>query len=198
LELIANKITDFFVRNGAAAEDDRDIYVYGLIVTFSHAIGLVITLLLGFLLAVPLKLLIFFAMFTALRVSSGGYHAGSFWKCTVVSLLMMFAVVIVIRFTPGIVHIPLMFALSIASILIVFRFAPVAHENRPLSADEVKKFRERSRLVVLGCVFISLLFLIFGSPSYSFCGSLGIGVSAGSTLAAFLKQFFGGTADEKR
>ena len=43
MEILADKITSYFIRSSVADEKNRDIYVYGLIHIFTHGISTAIT-----------------------------------------------------------------------------------------------------------------------------------------------------------
>ena len=92
MEFLADRIADYFIRNGAAEEENRDIYVYGLIHVFSHSIGLAVAMVVGFSFSIPFEVLVFFIPLTMVRISAGGYHAGTFWRCIAVSVLTILAV----------------------------------------------------------------------------------------------------------
>jgi len=47
MEVLAERIADCFVRSGVATECNKDIYVYGLIQTFSNGIGLIVASIVG-------------------------------------------------------------------------------------------------------------------------------------------------------
>ena len=196
MEQIANNITNFFIRNGAATEDTRDIYVYGLTIAFSHGIALMFTLLFGIVFRVPvLKLLAFFIPFTVTRTSVGGYHAGRFWSCAVISVLTMLGSIASIQYfsSNGLISV----GVSILGVVGIFAFAPVENANRPLIDGEVIKFRNRSRLIGVSCVAIVLGLAILGKPAYAFCVALGLIIPAVSAVVAVIQQYFGGRTNEK-
>jgi len=199
MEILADRIAGAFIRNGVAAEDDRDIYVYGLIQTFSNGIGLIVAIAVGFAFAIPLEMLIFFIMLTALRMSAGGYHAGTFLRCAVVSSLAIVAAAAIISVSTATIYAPAIAIILPVSLIITFIFAPIEDKNRTLTSEETIKFRKRSRRLAVGGA------LILGSATalggdfayYSFCATLGLGVATISIFAAFLKQKYGGEANEE-
>ena|GEM_PF-3371773 len=198
MEQIANNITNFFIRDGVATEDTRDIYVYGLIIAFSHGIALAFTLLFGIVLQVPLlKLLAFFIPFTMTRTSVGGYHAGKFWVCAVISVLTMLGAIVCIQYFSGSINGIISVSISIVGTIGISAFAPVENANRPLTAVEVVKFRNRSRLIGISCVVIVLVFAFLSKSEYAFCVALGLVIPAVSAVVAVIQQYFGGSTNEK-
>ena len=198
MEHIANNITNFFIRNGAGTEDTRDIYVYGLTIAFSHGIALAFTLLFGIAFRVPvLKLLAFFVPFTVTRTSVGGYHAGRFWSCAVISVLTMLGSIASIKYFSSSFNGLISVGVSILGAVGIFAFAPVENKNRPLTEAEVIKFRNRSRLIGISCVVIVLVFTALRKSEYAYCVALGLVIPAVSAVAAVIQQHFGGNTNEE-
>ena len=193
MELLADRIAGFFIQSGVATEETRDIYVYGLIHAFSVIIGLVITTTLGFVFSVPLEMLLFFVPFTALRMTSGGYHALTFWRCIIISFLVMFTVAFVLRANIAPLYSTVIISVSIISVIVIYCIAPVGDKRHPLTSAEVLRFKKCARVVVTGNALIALIILALGSSRYSFSLSIGAGASTSSTLVAFLNnKIFGG------
>ena len=186
MEKVADRIAGYFIRSGVAIEDNRDIYVYGLTHLFSHGISLVVTITIGIVFSIPLEMLIFFIPFVSLRVSAGGYHAKSFWKCIIASSSTIISVAIILSQAIPAIHVATIILILIASLVIVFRFAPIEDDNRPLTTYEVLLFRKRSRLSIVLSGLIIFVITAFGGSYYAFCAALGIGVATTSIFIAFL------------
>lgn len=188
MEILANKITDYFVKIDGTREEIRDIYVYGLTAIFSYAINLSLTLLVGLTLGIPFEMLMFLIPFAVLRASSGGYHAKTWWGCVLASLFIVFAVSFLLLIDLDSASLPLTLALIIASAVLTFVLAPVAHSNRPLSKDDTIKFKKRARVTVIGFSITSLVLLIFGHLVFALCIALGLAVPTVSMLYVVIQQ----------
>ena len=188
MELLADRIAGYFIRNGVADENNRDIYVYGLIHTFSHSICFLAAIAVGFTFSIPIEMLLFSITLSSLRISAGGYHAGSFWVCIAESVLTIIAIAVIIKVSPEAVYFPVTVILMVITVFAVFRFAPVEDKNRPLTSDEIAKFKKRSRLLVVGGSLVLGIIIAFGGNYYSFCAVLGFGVASASIPVALIKR----------
>ncbi|MDR1328611.1 MAG: accessory gene regulator B family protein [Oscillospiraceae bacterium] len=181
MEKTANRIASFFIAQGAAEEDDRDIYVYGLTIGLSTAQNILLTALVGFLLGVPLKALAFILPFAVTRLFAGGAHAKTAWGCAVSSAAILASALLLIRFTPETAQTPATLGLLTVSAALVFLFAPAEHPNRPISPRERATFRRRSRAIALVTAGICVGLILMQIRDYPFCISLGL-AAAGATL----------------
>jgi len=188
LEKLAVRITGCLVRNNVALEKDQDIYVFGLIHLFSHSITLIVAVVLGIVLGILMEMTVFFAFLTAGRMSAGGYHASSFWKCIILSILTILAAAITILYCPTPAQIPINVISIIFSVIIVFSFAPVVNQKRPLSAIEVLRFRNRSRISCIVSALLICILVIFSHYVYSFSAALGLGISTISIMVALVQE----------
>jgi accessory gene regulator B len=166
----------------------RDIYVFGAAITISYAICAAIALIVGLAFGVLFEVLLFFVSFTLLRTSAGGAHAEKFIVCAVISAGTILLSAVCIKFIPPMAYMPVIVFSSIFSLTVIFALAPFEHPNRPLTGTELTKFRKRSRLVVTGCVLISLSLYILDLAKFGTCLSLGNLAASVSTIAAFINK----------
>jgi accessory gene regulator B len=178
MEILADRIASFLILQGKATEKDRDIYIYGIIVTFSVIVNAFITLVVGFVFHIPLQVLAYIIPFMMLRMSCGGYHAKSFCGCIAMSSFTQFMIVFSIVYMPKNLEVFATIGLFIFTGTIIFLFAPVEHKNRPLDHDERKRFRRRSRIIAIGIMGLDMIFVILQIEIYSFCIALGLVTAA--------------------
>jgi accessory gene regulator B len=181
MEKAANRITSFFITQGAAAEDDRDIYVYGVTVALSTGQNILLTALVGLALGVPLKALAFILPFTLLRLFAGGAHARTAWGCTLASALILTVALLLIRITPAAAQTAAAIILIAASVMLVFILAPAEHPNRPIAKGERAVFRRRSRAAVIIIAAVCAGLILTQIRDYPYCISLGL-AAAGVSL----------------
>jgi accessory gene regulator B len=186
-EKAANRITSFFIAQGAASEDDRDIYVYGLTMGLSTAQNILVTAVIGCLLGVPLKALAFILPFALTRLFAGGAHAKTSWGCVIASAAILASALLIIRFTPPAAQTPAALALLVSSVTLVFLFAPAEHPNRPISPRERVRFRRRSRATAVITAGLCLGLILTQIRDYPFCISLGL-AAAGASLTPRTKE----------
>ncbi|MDR1328917.1 MAG: accessory gene regulator B family protein [Oscillospiraceae bacterium] len=177
MEKTANRIASFFIAQGAAEEDDRDIYVYGLTIGLSTAVNILVTAVIGVICGIPLKMLAYILPYTALRLSAGGSHANSFWGCVSVSAVIQITTALLILYTPENLQAPAAAILLAVTAALIFKFAPVEHPNRPISTPERAGFRLRARATILAEALVCLTLILLQIRVYPFCIALGAAVS---------------------
>jgi accessory gene regulator B len=199
MEAFANMITDRLIRNGITDEGNRDIYIYGLVHLLSNIVGVFITVAIGIIFGISLEMLLFFISFTALRMSAGGYHAGSFGKCFAISLCAIVSAAMIIRNLSSTIYLPVVLSTAPLSLLVVFILSPITDEDRPMTSYEVHKFRKRSRTLVVGYATMDIIAAALGGryTYFVFCAALGNLAATASILAAYIKKLGGLSHEEE-
>lgn len=81
LEKVSCLLADGLIRRSTAKERDRELYVYGFMVTLSTLFMMVSILLIGAVFFDFFSAALYLLVFTSLRVCSGGYHCGTYGGC---------------------------------------------------------------------------------------------------------------------
>jgi accessory gene regulator B len=182
IERFVSGIISSLVARGSLVEDERDIYEYGLNIVFLFALNLLVTITLGLVFSTAAELALFYVVLNTHRSFSGGYHAKSFWACTVSSALIIFAALCGIKYLPNAILTAAAIFLTVFSLAVTFKYAPIASENRPLSETETRKFRRCARLFTASAAMVSVALICAGLNLYAFCVALGNGVSSSALL----------------
>lgn len=187
---LSEMLADALVGSGAAREEDRDIYVYGMDVLLSTAANIICILALGILIGRTLETLLFMSFFTVLRSAAGGFHANTHFKCFLIMLaayaLAMALSVLVPLDACRWVSLPI----AAAAAATVAALAPVAHENRPVSAGELVKFRKLSLWIAALEVCAVALCVALSAGIPAFAASLGMLASAASLAAVYIAGLY--------
>lgn len=188
IDWLSGKLADALVATGAVADGDRDIYVYGMDVILSTAFSVAGVLAAGLLIGRAAETTLFLAFFMALRGVAGGFHASTHFRCFLIMLVAFALSMTLVHFTAATFGLLLSPVLAAVSLAVVLALAPAPHVNRPVTADEIMKFRKLSRLVaVLEWIAVMLaLGLCAGTPAVSLSAALGMFSSAASVVAAHL------------
>ncbi len=152
--------------------EDQEVVAYGLEVTFSLFISLILTLVLGYLLGIVTETLMVALVWMLIRSLAGGAHCSTIWRCAIFSTLVMVVLggaagffssffdqklVIVIILLCGFI------ALTITSI-----WAPADNaKNRILSASRRRKFRHKALAVETALITFLLFACHFTGNEYS-------------------------------
>ena len=139
LNKIAYKIANKLLANKAIKEEVLDIYVYGLELLLSSIFSAGVIITIGTLLGRFPETVAFLITFSVLRSFTGGYHANSYWKCSVITL-SVFGIVIILS---EIISVQLFWygILTIIGILLLLIFAPVDNPNKRLTVEQKSKFK---------------------------------------------------------
>ncbi|HHY78099.1 MAG TPA: accessory gene regulator B family protein [Clostridiales bacterium] len=169
--------------------EDKDVYYYGLQLIVSTIIKGMGLMIMALLFDKAIEALIFIAAFGILRINAGGFHLDTYFKCFIVtSASMMLCIwlgsVIPLSLVPYII----ISTLAITA-LIIIRYAPVDNPNRPLNANEHKKFRIRSiyTIMIMAIIIIALYYVKNELYSYTCIASLAI-MFEGITLLPIWKS----------
>lgn len=185
---LANKFAAWIVSNGGS-EDDLEVYAYGIECFLNTLLTFGIILAVGAITNRLLITIVWLIFFSPLRHSSGGLHAPNHIGCLILSLSIGIGCLIVNPFLSGAVWSwCFVFGGLVSSVIIVFLFAPVIHENHPVSEPKVEKIKKTARLTILiESILITILF--FFSPSaISIAAILGVLSASISTLIGHYKN----------
>lgn len=186
IERLSAKLADALIGGGEATQDDRDVYVYGLDVLLSTAANMLCMLAIGFLINRALQAAVFLLFFTVLRSAAGGFHANTHFKCFLVLLGAFGVSMALIILLPPEACLFLACAAAALSMGAVVALAPLPHENRPVSAGEMVKFRRLSRCIVAVEAAAVLLCLALNAPAAGLAGALGMLSSASSLCVTYI------------
>lgn len=157
----AEKLTERLIEKGSVSEGNRELYVYGFFMLFSHAAYFVLAVILGLLLGCPVQGIVFFIAFQFARRFAGGFHADTEIKCTVLSLSTIFICILMCRLARDFgFSIYLIVPAAVFTVLTVI-FSPLDTPSKPLSAAEKKRCRKISLLIIAVICVLTVLSAIF-------------------------------------
>lgn len=173
-----DSITSFMIQKGVFSEDDREVYNYCFELLLSNLLNILATLLLAIIAGRLMETGLFLVGFLLLRRTAGGYHAQTHWGCFLLWTSFICGFLTVLTFLPR-PYIPfLLVGCILLSLLTVFLLAPIEHENKPISKDDLRKFKRNSRAIVsalaLGTIFTACVYP--ASMYRSHLCSLGLGM----------------------
>lgn len=165
------------------------IYAYGLELLYSSLAGVAALLIISAICGKPFLWIPYLAGFVPLRLSGGGYHAKTHFRCIFTFSFLYFLVL----FTERLYPIPVKACLITCSInlVIILLFSPVAAPNKPLKESSRRINRRNSLLLglvnLLGAMAVVFLFTPNGQwVNMYFAGSSMAGLSM--LLAVIKKQ----------
>ena len=141
------------------SDNEEVIISYGKRMLLQIVIVFVISLLVGIVLQIPVKVIIFLVCLMPLRHNAGGVHMSSRKGCAIISFILLVASAFFIKY----VDVPYgiqMFFMCFSSLCIV-TIAPVDNANNRLESDEMVLIRNRMIYILAaeGIAFMVLYLL---------------------------------------
>lgn len=149
IKLLSNKIIEYLIAHNTIQNTNEDIehYKYGIEITISSLLNIILVLILGILLRVFLYSIIFLIVFISLRHLTGGYHANTYFKCNLSLCIVFCLVVISSKILKNYIDAHVIIFYLIFSSLIITAFCPVSNKNKPISPDSIQKYKFASLLL---------------------------------------------------
>lgn len=188
VNLLAERITEYFIRNGITTEEMREENIYGLEVLMGKIVNYTTLIVLSFWKHNTIPMICFMIVFFSLRGRTGGFHASTRINCYFGTIIMFFLITEIFVPLIKLSLISLIVTLIISDI-IIFLLAPVNHPNLSLSNEEIKDCKNVSRWLVI--LFTSLAIVLYEIGIIPECISymvIGIGADAGLLIVAKTKK----------
>lgn len=171
-ENIADDLAIMLVEKKIIKPENREFYFYGLQLAISKLFFFLVILVISLFTKTFLVSMAFVLMYSAIRQFSGGHHCRSEVSCFFVSILLY--LIMILFYDIDMYGGKIFLCVSAAvSVLIIMIFSPIEHKNKPLSADERKRYGLISKIVsgilaVTVCVSLLLnINVLFYSSSYA-------------------------------
>lgn len=153
------EIADYLFYKKIITIEKYEVYSYGLEMLISAVIGAVLILVCGILTNSFVRSIIFYILFVAIRMYTGGYHADSHLACKATLLYSFILTNIAYLMLRGRCDFMFFISISILNLIIVFFLSPVECVKKPLS-DYVRK-RNKAISVCLYLLVFMLSFILF-------------------------------------
>lgn len=162
-----NKLSKYFADklfiNGAIAEEEQELYIYGFFMLLSQLMYFVLACIFGLILGCFFESIIFYIAFQFIRRYAGGYHAATEIRCEILSTLSILACIVVIKLSKIYDFQNGLLIISAISSLCIFFLCPLDTPKKTLSDKEFKYFRKISWIVlfvIVVAIIVSYCFKI--------------------------------------
>lgn len=195
MHLLAEKIAFFLLEKEIIKQEKTEICSFGLEILLATVANGLLVLIASLILGVFLQTVSLLIPFIFIRRNAGGYHAKTHLGCMTGFLTVYIISIFAIKAIPLNV-IPYISAilLTISSIIIFF-IGAVKHHNRPVTILEFKRFKTKSRVLLI-VLFITGMEGIFLFPHLFSFYTLGLFIAACSLLAAWINKTEGAKTHE--
>lgn len=188
LNTISNKIAARLCHTLKLAEDLIPVYAYGLELLLAAVLNIMLIILAACFFHVPYAWIFFLLAFIPLRVTAGGYHAGTHFWCTVVCLVA-FILTIVLACCISDTYRPIVSVIScLFNLATVICLSPVQAKKKPLTSSERRINRRRSLFLAILFCAVSVLSLNHRFASAILFFSFGVFSAAVSQIAGRIQS----------
>jgi accessory gene regulator B len=156
MKILIDKISNRFIRDGIIAEEDKELYTFGMQQGMIILLNIISTIIIGFIFNMVWQSVVFLLAYMPIRSYAGGYHARTQFRCYLISLFISAVALLGM----GEIHWTSLSALIsvIISASIILILTPVEDVNKPLDASEKIIYKRKTRRIFLFEVLITLVF----------------------------------------
>lgn len=156
------------------------IYAYGMELLFSSLVGVVALIIISTVCGKPFLWIPYLAGFIPLRLSGGGYHAKTHFRC-IFTFSLLYSLVLLIAIFYAI-PVRAWLIVCLVNLVIILLFSPVAAPNKPLKECQGRTNRRNSLFLSLANLFGCVVLVFLCTPQNSwvnmyFAGSSMAGLS---------------------
>lgn len=153
---LSTHLTEKLLSNGTISDEDKDLYIYGLFMLFSHLMFFIIACIFGLILGCIFESIIFYIAFQFIRRYAGGYHAKTETRCEIMSTLSILCCIVLIKCSKMYDINIVLLSTSLVFAVLIFTFCPLDTPEKPLTDKEHKYFRKIS-LIILSLIIVSII-----------------------------------------
>lgn len=146
---LSTHLVDKLISKGNITEDERELYIYGLFISISHLMYLILAIVFGLIFKCFLESIIFYITFQFIRRYAGGYHAATETRCEILSTLSIIASIGIIKLSKIYDFKTTLLIITLISMVIIFILCPLDTPEKPLIEKEFKYFRKISWIILL-------------------------------------------------
>lgn len=153
---LSTHLTEKLLSNGTISDEDKDLYIYGLFMLFSHLMFFIIACIFGLILGCIFESIIFYIAFQFIRRYAGGYHAKTETRCEIMSALSILCCIVIIKCSKMYDINIVLLSTSLVFAVLIFTFCPLDTPEKPLTDKEHKYFRKIS-LIILSLIIVAII-----------------------------------------
>lgn len=156
-------VSRFLLKYRIIDRGETDIYEYGFEIIISSLVGFILVIVIGMIYDIFLYALTYFAIFTFIRRTTGGYHAETYFKCNLVFSIVSFTTMgmTCVSYENELYSFPLHLLLLITAIVVVYKYAPVESPNKPLDEEQRKSNHAKGVIYVVALAIGSCIMYCF-------------------------------------
>lgn len=180
---LVETIVRTFITNNLIKQDEYELYCYCFDIVFSKIFFIGMIFSIALLLGQVSVTVAYYVGFSAIRYTSGGYHADSPEVCFMLSIAVYLGSLGLIHIIPVATNPEVLLGMFLLAAVLILRFAPVAHPNKPFSPREKYEYQKKSRVAIISCILAAAI-LWGANPLLSWAVTVGCSTAAVSVAVA--------------
>jgi len=149
----SNKLLQYLIKADVIdkSEDALAYYKYGLEITISSLLNIVLIISIGVVSGQLIESILFLICFVPLRQFTGGYHANSYLKCNLLFSILFIILLTIFNLTVTRISFYWCILMIVFSISIFLSECPIEHSNKPLTDSQ--KMKNKYLSIILGLLY---------------------------------------------
>lgn len=141
MNYVTSRILEFITDQAVISheKDVQDFYRYGIEISISSLLNIIIVVAVGLLIHCVWESIIFLALFIIIRSFTGGYHADTYFRCNLLMCVTFILTVLVNYKISNMITVPVIVFLICFTEITVCIFGPIENKNKPI--DDSKKVK---------------------------------------------------------
>lgn len=163
IEKLSQRILQYLLYSGAIEDtnDEKAYYQYGIEITVSSILNVVLILGIGLITWNILESIIFLLLFIPIRQFTGGFHASTYFKCNLSFCILFLLVLILYHFTEKLLTTYLSILITFICVLLIIAECPIENKNKPIPKKRKKFHKIMAALLstiygIVGIVFTAI------------------------------------------
>lgn len=162
---MSTQILTFISKYITITPEMKDIYQYGIDITISSILNVMLVLLCSLSVSDIFAGLIYLFIFIFLRSFTGGFHATTYFRCNF-TIIITFLITFVLYKTVTFYEVPIFVcgAVIIVNLIPIILFSPVPNKHKSLTDEQKKRSYILSILIAFALSLIGLTLFILAIP----------------------------------
>ena len=145
----ASRVAQWKQHWGVVDREMLPVYAYGMELLFSGVINVFLIMVVSIALNCPYAWILFLLAFIPQRITAGGYHSTTHFRCVMLGTTVFTLFLLAIRIIPQQFLPKLIVLVCIVNLGLVLLFSPIQSDHKPLSTERLKKNRHNSIILAL-------------------------------------------------
>ncbi len=169
IDRLSDNILNYLLKSEVISNsvDEKEYYKYGIEITISSILNIVLILLIGIVFQSFYESLIFLTFFILLRQFTGGYHANSYFKCNLCFCISFLLTLLLYYLTRNSLDTYMSILITVTSTSFIALHCPIANKNKPIQTKNINKFKVIS-------ILLSILYGVIGTYLIMLSNKLGV------------------------